>query len=342
LKTIDPRTNLPLLSICVPAYNGLPHLIRLLEQLLGCENPDFEVVVSDDASTDGTWAYLASRSIDEARLRVHLNDQNLGMDRNFVTAVSLASGKFIWLCGQDDLIAPEGISYVLALLKMDDVDFIYMNHTVKFENGENAAIAQYHSLGTDKCGVGLVSFLQATGNSLPTFLPTYIIRKFLWDSVDATGYFNTYYVQTGVFLEVSERIRWIAVSQVYVTGLVLSKGWQVNARRYANIIGGYFLMVNRASKKSSYCELHIKKEQNRLHFMMLVLALVDCRRENIKLDAKFLLELISSLGGNRWQRWIIDSTLKLPRIVAVYVWMIHRMLRKVRNSIFRTSSIIRF
>jgi hypothetical protein len=129
---------------------------------------------------------------------------------------------------------------------------------------------------------------------------------------------------------------------VYVTGLVLSKGWQVNARRYANIIGGYFLMVNRASKKSSYCELHIKKEQNRLHFMMLVLALVDCRRENIKLDAKFLLELISSLGGNRWQRWIIDSTLKLPRIVAVYVWMIHRMLRKVRNSIFRTSSIIRF
>lgn len=309
--------------------------------MLSCESPAFEVVVSDDASSDGTWAYLVSRSIDEPRLRVHLNDQNLGMDRNFVTAVSLACGRFIWLCGQDDLIAPEGIGYVLDLLKGDDVDFVYMNHTVRFENDVIPAISRYHAFDTDKCGEGLAGFLKTTGGSLPTFLPTYIIRKTLWDSVDVTRYFNTYYVQTGVFLEVAQKIRWIAVSRVYVVGLVLSNGWQENTRRYANIIIGYFLMINRASKKSPSCESYIKMEQYRLHFLMLVLALLNCRRENIELDAEKLLELRNSIGGSRLQEWSVDRLLKLPRIVIVSAWMILHILRRVRNAIVRTGSVIR-
>ncbi|MBU1980654.1 MAG: glycosyltransferase family 2 protein [Gammaproteobacteria bacterium] len=341
MKAKDIRGAPALLSICVPAYNGLPHLIGLLDQILSCKSLAFEVVVSDDASSDGTWAYLVSRAIDEPRLRVYLNDQNLGMDRNFATAVSLAYGRFVWLCGQDDLISPEGIGYVLDLLRDDSVDFVYMNHTVKLENNVVPVIARYHSFDADKRGEGLADFLKITGGSLPTFLPTYIIRKTLWDSVDVTRYFNTYYVQAGVFLEVAQKIRWIAVSQVYVVGLVLSNGWQENTRRYANIIVGYFLMINRVSKKSPFCESYIKMEQYRQHFLMLVFALLNCRRENIQLDAERLSELRNSLGGSRLQKLSIDWLLKSPRMVVVSAWMILNIVRGVRHAIARTGSIIR-
>lgn len=109
----------PVLSICIPTYNRLPYL----RELLGFLFPQIdlvgkgvvELVVSDNVSTDGTADYL--RSMRKAYLRWWTNETNIGGDRNFLKCIQEAEGDYVWLVGDDDLIAPDAVGRVLRCVE---------------------------------------------------------------------------------------------------------------------------------------------------------------------------------------------------------------------------------
>jgi len=77
-----------------------------------------------------TWEYLQSLSNKDSRLKCFRNPRNLGMDMNFTHSASLATGQYVWLCGQDDMIFHEGIDAVVDRLRVEpDIEFIYLNQT---------------------------------------------------------------------------------------------------------------------------------------------------------------------------------------------------------------------
>ena len=111
-------TGHPLLSICIPTYNRLQYLKELLPEVLTqAECGDIEVLVSDNASTDGTVDYL--RSIIHVRLRWWKNVENVGGDRNFLKCVEEARGTYIWLFGDDDILPSDSVKKVVDFLSVN-------------------------------------------------------------------------------------------------------------------------------------------------------------------------------------------------------------------------------
>jgi glycosyltransferase involved in cell wall biosynthesis len=109
-----------LLSICIPTYNRLRYLRELLPSLLAevatanLERVHVELLISNNASTDGTEAYLQGLSC--SGLSVYSNEVNIGGDRNFLACVERASGSYVWLFGDDEVFEPGGLNLVLAVL----------------------------------------------------------------------------------------------------------------------------------------------------------------------------------------------------------------------------------
>ena len=118
------------LSVCIPTYNRAGHLANCLSSLVKNRERspvEFEVCVSDNGSTDNTEEVVRAA---QARLpiRYHRNERNLGIPRNFLNVVSMATGEFAWLVGDDDLLVPDCIERLLRLIETHPgVDFFYIN-----------------------------------------------------------------------------------------------------------------------------------------------------------------------------------------------------------------------
>jgi glycosyltransferase involved in cell wall biosynthesis len=118
----------PMLSICIPTFNRSRHLENCLHSICVARGgQDIEVCVSDNASTDNTGDVVRSAAA-RMPLKYRCNPENLGMARNFLQVVAMASGEFVWLVGDDDLIMPDGIERVLRLIRSKpSIDFFYVN-----------------------------------------------------------------------------------------------------------------------------------------------------------------------------------------------------------------------
>jgi len=99
------RGTLPLVSICIPTYNRAGMVGDAIGSALAQTYPALEVLVVDNASTDGTAEVVAS--FRDPRLRFVRNPENLGLFGNFNRCIELARGTLIHLLHSDDTIPPE-------------------------------------------------------------------------------------------------------------------------------------------------------------------------------------------------------------------------------------------
>ncbi len=130
------------LSICIPTYNRKRNLSELLDVLAEIRGmADIEVIVSDNASTDGTKEYMEDLVKKEKiqNLRYHRNDENIGPDNNFVMCYKLARGDYVWLLGDDDMIAGDIISIVTKAIEKYSPGVVYIDPTSeKMERSQNS------------------------------------------------------------------------------------------------------------------------------------------------------------------------------------------------------------
>lgn len=109
----------PRVSIGLPVYNGERYLEEALQSLLSQTFEDFEIIISDNASTDRTGEICQRYVARDGRVRYYRNAQNLGAAPNFNRAVELASGEYFkWAC-HDDLCSPEYLERCVAVLDRD-------------------------------------------------------------------------------------------------------------------------------------------------------------------------------------------------------------------------------
>jgi glycosyltransferase involved in cell wall biosynthesis len=106
----------PLVSVVLGTYNGEAYLHEQLRSVLAQTYPALEIIAIDDGSRDGTVGILREYAGRDTRMRVVVNERNLGFVRNFEKGCRLAGGEYIALCDQDDYWFPEKIEKMVKAI----------------------------------------------------------------------------------------------------------------------------------------------------------------------------------------------------------------------------------
>lgn len=109
----------PLVTIALPTYNRARYLDRFFShhlEGLEAQGLDFEILVSDNASTDGTPDIVARWAKDHPRIRAVRQSENIGAYGNFLYCYRQGRGQFTVWVGDDDLLIPERMGQCLRRL----------------------------------------------------------------------------------------------------------------------------------------------------------------------------------------------------------------------------------
>lgn len=135
----------PLVSICIPTYNSERWLADSLGSALAQDYAPLEILVLDNASTDGT-ADLA-RGMADGRVRVLVNERNVGAVRNFNRCIQAARGDYVKLLMSDDLLHPDCCREMAAMLDAhSDMGMVFAPRRVVLEDPEDPVAREWERL----------------------------------------------------------------------------------------------------------------------------------------------------------------------------------------------------
>jgi len=121
-------------SVCVPAYRAARFIGRTIESVFAQTMDDFELVVVDDASPDGTAEVVSGYS--DPRLRLERNPTNLGVAGNWNRAVEMARGRYVKVLCDDDVLYPGCLASQVAIMDAQpDVALVAGSRDVIDESG---------------------------------------------------------------------------------------------------------------------------------------------------------------------------------------------------------------
>jgi glycosyltransferase involved in cell wall biosynthesis len=110
----------PLVSVCLPVRNGAERVPRVIRSVLAQDYGELELVISDNASADGTEDVCREFAASDGRIVYHRQNENVGLLNNFVAAMRISRGVFFRWLGDDDWLEPNSISRSLPPLIEDN------------------------------------------------------------------------------------------------------------------------------------------------------------------------------------------------------------------------------
>ncbi len=137
----------PRVSIGVAVYNGEKYLAQTLDSLAAQIYADFEVIISDNASTDSTPEICRRYVEADKRFHYHRNAVNLGVAPNYNRVFELSSGEYFKWADYDDVLHPEFLQRCVHVLDQNpDVALCYCKVNIIDETG---ALHDIHDPGPD-------------------------------------------------------------------------------------------------------------------------------------------------------------------------------------------------
>lgn len=106
-----------LVSVLMTSYNREAFIAQAIESVLGSVYTNFELIISDDCSTDATVEVARNYAAKDARIKVFVNEQNLGDYPNRNKAASYATGEYIKYLDSDDIMYPHCLQVMAAAME---------------------------------------------------------------------------------------------------------------------------------------------------------------------------------------------------------------------------------
>ncbi len=129
----------PTVTIGLPVFNGMPFIKDTLECMLEQTYRDFEFVIMDNDSTDGTSAVCERYARLDSRIRYFRNTTNIGMAPNFNKAIERARGRYFTYTAADDLYHPQFLEKIVHALESSPQASLGFSNT-KFIDHKGAEI----------------------------------------------------------------------------------------------------------------------------------------------------------------------------------------------------------
>lgn len=122
VQALANQIEIVIVSIIIPVYNTEPYLPACLDSILSQSFTDFEVLLVDDGSTDGSGAVCEAYAAKDSRIRVfHKENGGVSSARNL--GLDHAVGEWVYFADSDDELLPEGLQILVNSIS-DDVDLV--------------------------------------------------------------------------------------------------------------------------------------------------------------------------------------------------------------------------
>jgi abequosyltransferase len=186
-----------LLTIAIPTYNRSRLLDTCLNSILLQVNThigsSIEIIVADNNSLDNT-ADIVEKYINTGYKITYIKQpENIGAERNFVTCFLKASGKYVWMFSDDDLLLPGYLKFIFDLLNSNDFGSLYLNglwYKSEYENRTEAPAKINLEIFDDP-----LLFVEKVNYWL-TFITGNIINKSLFtEQTDISSFYESNLVQ---------------------------------------------------------------------------------------------------------------------------------------------------
>lgn len=305
-------------SIMVAAYNGEKYIRETLESLLAQTYKDFEIIVTDDGSTDGTAGIV--KSFSDARIRYFYkeNEGVMAKTRNF--GIRKAVGEFIAFCDQDDIWYPEKLKKQLEKIDKNALTGIIVS-SADIINGKGKKI------GTRDIGFsGYINPIESFEKLLDTDFITNCSAIVPKKIIEEMGYLDESLVGNDDYK------LWLKISQRYgIFGLEKSLcGWRVSNSSYSKKMSVIYKenlkifddLSGRSKKENEDIEKGIDKNYTRL-FMEFVY------ERNFK-EAKDALSRIKKIEDFKEAEALIKLFKILP-FLAYFSLHFYRKLKRIRG-----------
>jgi abequosyltransferase len=112
------------LSICIPTYNRAFYLDEALRSIIKEMNDNelilrsTEICISDNASTDNTEDIISEwKNKTNVKINYKKNPENLGADTNYLKVIEMATGRYCWFMGSDDILKPKSLEVLFKYLE---------------------------------------------------------------------------------------------------------------------------------------------------------------------------------------------------------------------------------
>ena len=195
------NNNRKILSIAIPTYNRVKKLEKSITRIINfCADKEVEIIVSDNASNDGTKQAVERLQKLYPQIQYYRNERNLGFDGNFLNCFEKATGKYVWLIGDDDVVLNGSIESILSCLELHPI-CVHLNSSALIDEErmiiskprfkvEGNIIIEDRNIFLEKIGIYC------------TFVSSLIFNGDLVHNVkNKERYFNTNILQSHVFLE---------------------------------------------------------------------------------------------------------------------------------------------
>jgi len=110
----------PLVTVAIPLYNSVRYVDETIRSVLTQTHAHLELLIYDDASTDGSLAVAQSHASRDPRVRVIPSPVNLGPEANWNRCLADVAGKYFKLLCGDDLLAPDCLQKQVAVMEAPD------------------------------------------------------------------------------------------------------------------------------------------------------------------------------------------------------------------------------
>ena len=134
------RKESPEISIGLPVYNGEKYIKYAIDSVLKQNFSNFELIISDNASNDGTAKICSEYAKNDCRIKYIRQEKNIGAIPNFKFVLDKASGRYFKWLAHDDYI--ESVNYLSVMLDQLDsgYDYCFSGVDVVFENNNKKQI----------------------------------------------------------------------------------------------------------------------------------------------------------------------------------------------------------
>lgn len=165
----------PKISVLIPAYNAEKYITEAVESILDQSFKDFELIIIDDCSKDGTWKIIQELTLKDNRIKAIKNEKNLGISGTRNKLISLSKAKYIAWQDADDISLPYRLEKQYNYMEINTDVGICGGYLAYFEANKELGIRKYPT--TDQELRKLI-FRQS-----PVAQPSAIIRMECFDSV---------------------------------------------------------------------------------------------------------------------------------------------------------------